>query len=114
MPFQNEFYETEPPKVKIIQDGGIAHVWLSREIQKDTRDPEGDSPAFDFWTAETLHYTEAGTPTVEEIEADFDVIVERQLAAEKTSEDRIAELEQANADFQAALLEIGDIVGEEE
>lgn len=87
---------------------------MSRDIKKDTRDAEGDRPAFDFWTAETLNYTEAGTPTVDEIEADFDAVAERQLAAEKTMAERIAELEQDNADLQSALLEIGDIVGGEE
>lgn len=89
-------------------------MWLSRDISKDTRDPEGDGEPYEFWTAETLHYMEAGTPSVKEIEDDFEATVERVLDAEKTPAERLAELEQDNADMQAALLELGDLVGGEE
>ena len=77
-------------------------------------DATGERGTLEFWTAQTLYYKTAGTPTVEEVEAAFDAIVARVLESEKTTAERLAELEQDNADLQAALLELGDLIGGEE
>lgn len=116
MPFETEFCDREPARVTVIQDGAFATVRMRRGIQKDVADgPDGSS--CEFWRAETLGFRVMGTPTAEEIEADFDAIAERQLEAERTDAERIALLAQATAEngkqmetvFQA-VAELGDMI----
>lgn len=116
MPFETEFCDREPARVTVIQDGAFATVRMRRDIQRDVADgPDGSS--CEFWRAETLGFRVMGTPTAEEIEADFDAIAERQLEAERTDAERIALLAQATAEngkqmetvFQA-VAELGDMI----
>lgn len=116
MPFETEFCDREPARVTVIQDGAFATVRMRRDIQRDVADgPDGSS--CEFWRAETLGFRIMGTPTAEEIEADFDAIAERQLEAERTDAERIALLAQATAEngrqmetvFQA-VAELGDMI----
>lgn len=116
MPFETEFCDREPARVTVIQDGAFATVRMRRDIQRDVADgPDGSS--CEFWRAETLGFRVMGTPTAEEIEADFDAIAERQLEAERTDAERVALLAQATADngkqmetvFQA-VAELGDMI----
>ncbi len=112
MPFITEYCDTMPPRVTVVQDGAFAEVRLRKGIAKDAADgPDGAST--EFWRAETLALRVQGSPTIDEVEADFDGYVSRALEAEKTDSERIAALEQDNADLQAALLELGDLVGGE-
>lgn len=116
MPFETEFCDREPARVTVIQDGAFATVRMRRDIQRDVADgPDGSS--CEFWRAETLGFRIMGTPTAEEIEADFDAIAERQLEAERTDAERISAVEQATAEngkqmetvFQA-VAELGDMI----
>ena len=116
MPFETEFCDREPARVTVIQDGAFATVRMRRDIQRDVANgPDGSS--CEFWRAETLGFRVMGTPTAEEIEADFDAIAERQLEAERTDAERIALLAQATAEngkqmetvFQA-VAELGDMI----
>ena len=116
MPFETEFSDREPARVTVVQDGAFATVRMRRSIQRDVADgPDGSS--CEFWRAETLGFRVMGTPTAEEIEADFDAIAERQLEAERTDAERIALLAQATAEngkqmetvFQA-VAELGDMI----
>lgn len=116
MPFETEFCDREPARVTVVQDGAFATVRMRRDIQRDVADgPDGSS--CEFWRAETLGFRVMGTPTAEEIEADFDAIAERQLEAERTDAERIALLAQATAEngkqmetvFQA-VAELGDMI----
>ncbi len=116
MPFETEFCDREPARVTVIQDGAFATVRMRRDIQRDVADgPDGSS--CEFWRAETLGFRVMGTPTAEEIEADFDAVAERQLEAERTDAERIALLAQATAEngkqmetvFQA-VAELGDMI----
>lgn len=116
MPFETEFCDREPARVTVVQDGAFATVRMRRDIQRDVADgPDGSS--CEFWRAETLGFRVMGTPTAEEIEADFDAIAERQLEAERTDTERIALLAQATAEngkqmetvFQA-VAELGDMI----
>lgn len=116
MPFETEFCDREPARVTVIQDGAFATVRMRRDIQRDVADgPDGSS--CEFWRAETLGFRVMGTPTAEEVEADFDAIAERQLEAERTDAERIALLAQATAEngkqmetvFQA-VAELGDMI----
>ncbi len=116
MPFETEFCDREPARVTVIQDGAFATVRMRRDIQRDVADgPDGSS--CEFWRAETLGFRVMGTPTAEEIEADFDAIAESQLEAERTDAERVALLAQATAEngkqmetvFQA-VAELGDMI----
>ena len=114
MPIVETFSGTELAPVVVAQDGPVAHVWMRRNIEKDTKDPEGcPGEPYEFWHAEELGFTVAGSPTVAEIEADFDAVWEAQLQAAKTPAERIAALEGSDSDNADALAEIGDMVAEQ-
>lgn len=117
MQFELEFCDREPAKVTVIQDGPIANIWLRKDITEDTVDNGPDGTPYKIWHCNTLFFQRIGTPSAEEIEADFDVIAEQQIAGNRTVDERIDATEQAVADngkqletaFQA-LAELGDMI----
>lgn len=117
MQFELEFCDREPAKVTVIQDGPIANIWLRKNIAEDTVDNCPDGTPYKIWRCNTLFFQRIGTPTPEEIEADFDAIAEQQIAGGLTVDERIGATEQAVADngkqletaFQA-LAELGDMI----
>lgn len=117
MQFELEFCDREPAKVTVIQDGPVANIWLRKDITEDTVDTGPDGTPYKIWRCNTLFFQRIGTPTVEEIEADFDAIAEQQIAGNRTVDERIDATEQAVADngkqletaFQA-LAELGDMI----
>lgn len=117
MQFELEFCDREPAKVTVIQDGPIANIWLRKDIAEDTVDNGQDGTPYKIWRCNTLFFQRIGTPSAEEIEADFDAIAEQQIAGNRTVDERIDATEQAVADngkqletaFQA-LAELGDMI----
>lgn len=117
MQFELEFCDREPAKVTVIQDGPIANIWLRKDITEDTVDNGPDGTPYKIWCCNTLFFQRIGTPSAEEIEADFDAIAEQQIAGGRTVDERIGATEQAVADngkqletaFQA-LAELGDMI----
>jgi hypothetical protein len=117
MQFELEFCDREPAKVTVIQDGPIANIWLRKDITEDTVDNGPDGTHYKIWRCNTLFFQRIGTPSAEEIEADFDAIAEQQIAGGRTVDERIGATEQAVADngkqletaFQA-LAELGDMI----
>lgn len=101
--------------------GATADVWLRRNIEKDVADNGADNEqAIEFYRADELHFVAVGVPSVEEVAAAFDELWEAHEDDELTDTERIdgliEQLKQtraALADTNAALLEIGDIVGGE-
>ena len=81
MQFELEFCDREPAKVTVIQDGPIANIWLRKDIAEDTVDNGPDGEPYKIWRCNTLFFQRIGTPTPEEIEADFDAIAEQQTSA---------------------------------
>lgn len=102
--------------------GATADVWLRRNIEKDVADNGADAEkAIEFYRADELHFVAVGVPTVEEVTAAFDELWDAH------EDDGLTELEQidklieqlkdtraALEDTNAALLEIGDLVGGEQ
>lgn len=102
--------------------GATADVWLRRNIEKDVADNGADAEkAIEFYRADELHFVAVGVPTVEEVTAAFDELWDAH------EDDELTELEQidkiieqlkdtraALEDTNAALLEIGDLVGGEQ
>ena len=102
--------------------GATADVWLRRNIEKDVADNGADAEkAIEFYRADELHFVAVGVPTVEEVTAAFDELWNAH------EDDELNELEQidklieqikdtraALEDTNAALLEIGDLVGGEQ
>lgn len=117
MQFELEFCDREPAKVTVIQDGPIANIWLRKDITEDAVDNGPDGTPYKIWRCNTLFFQRIGTPSAEEIEADFDAIAEQQIAGNRTVDERIGATEQAVADngkqletaFQA-LAELGDMI----
>ncbi len=105
-----------------VRPGGVtSDVWLRRNIEKDVADNSTDTEkAIEFWRADELHFVAVGTPSIEEVTAAFNELWDAHEGDGLTDTERIdsiiAQLKQtraALADTNAALLEIGDIVGGE-
>ncbi len=102
--------------------GATADVWLRRNIEKDVADNGADAEkAIEFYRADELHFVAVGVPTVEEVTAAFDELWDAHEDDELTELEQIDKLiEQlkdtraALEDTNAALLEIGDLVGGEQ
>ena len=102
--------------------GATADVWLRRNIEKDVVDNGADAEkAIEFYRADELHFVAVGVPTVEEVTAAFDELWDAHEDDELTELEQIDKLiEQlkdtraALEDTNAALLEIGDLVGGEQ
>lgn len=102
--------------------GGLtSDVWLRKNIEKDVADkgPEAEAEV-EFYKADEIHFIQVGVPTVDEVTSSFDELWEAHANDDLTDSERINELESqlkaTNAaldDTNAALLEIGDIVGGE-
>ena len=105
-----------------VRPGGVtSDVWLRRNIEKDVADNSADTEkAIEFWRADELHFVAVGTPSIEEVTAAFNELWDAHEDDGLTDTERIdsiiAQLKQTRAaleDTNAALLEIGDIVGGE-
>lgn len=102
--------------------GATADVWLRRNIEKDVADNGADAEkAIEFYRADELHFVAVGVPTVEEVTAAFDELWDAHEDDELTELEQIDKLiEQlkdtraALEDTNAALLEIGDLIGGEQ
>ncbi len=102
--------------------GATADVWLRRNIEKDVADNGADAEkAIEFYRADELHFVAVGVPTVEKVTAAFDELWDAHEDDELTELEQIDKLiEQlkdtraALEDTNAALLEIGDLVGGEQ
>ena len=102
--------------------GATADVWLRRNVEKDVADNGADAEkAIEFYRADELHFMAVGVPSVEEVTAAFDELWEAHEDDELTELEQIDKLiEQlkdtraALEDTNAALLEIGDLVGGEQ
>lgn len=102
--------------------GATADVWLRRNIGKDVADNGADAEkAIEFYRADELHFVAVGVPTVEEVTAAFDELWDAHEDDELTELEQIdkliAQLKDTRAaleDTNAALLEIGDLVGGEQ
>lgn len=102
-------------------DNTTADVWLRENIEKDVADNGPDAEkSIEFYKADELHFVQVGVPTVDEVTAAFDELWEAHEDDGLTDAERIdalmAQLKATNAaldDTNAALLEIGDLVGGE-
>ena len=114
---------TQPDAVLIEAraDGACADVWLRKNIEKDVADNGLDAEkAIEFWRADEIHYVQVGVPTVDDVMAAFDDLFDAHENDALTDSERIdalmEQLKVTNAaldDTNAALLEIGDLVGGE-
>ncbi len=102
-------------------DNVTADVWLRKNIEKDVADNGLDAEkSIEFYKADEIHFIQVGVPTVDEVTAAFDELWEAHEDDGLTDAERIdalmAQLKATNAaldDTNAALLEIGDLVGGE-
>lgn len=101
--------------------GATADVWLRKNIEKDVADngAEGNM-SVEFYRADELHFVTVGVPTVEEVAAAFDELWDAHEGDGLTDSERIdmiinqlKDTRAALKDTNAALLEIGDLVGGE-
>lgn len=102
--------------------GGVtADVWLRKNIEKDVAGNGSDAEkAIEFYRADELHFVAVGVPSVEEVTAAFNELWDAHEVDELTDTERIDMLinqlkdtRAALKDTNAALLEIGDLVGGE-
>lgn len=94
--------------------GVVSDVWLRKNIEKDTVNRDEDSDVtIEFYRADEIHFVAMGVPSVEEIGASFDVLWTKHDDDDLTDSQRISKLAQQIEDTNAALLELGDLVGGE-
>lgn len=113
----NVTHSTTPLEAVAVEarpDGMTSDVWLRRNIAKDVVDNGPDaSEAVEFYKADEIHFIQAGVPAAGEVEAAFD---ELWAAHEDDDLDDAARIEKLAArleETQAALMEIGDLIGGE-
>lgn len=107
--------------VEARSDGMTADVWLRKDIEQDVYDNGDDADkSITFYKADEVHFVAVGVPTVDEVTAAFDTLWQAHELDGLTDGERIAilceQLDKTNAaldDTNAALLEIGDLVGGE-
>lgn len=111
-----------PVLIEARADGLTSDVWMRKNIQKDVADNGIDSgKAIEFYRADEIHFVQAGVPTLDGITAAFDELWAAHEDDGLSDTERIdkiieslSETRAALEDTNAALLEIGDIVGGEE
>ncbi len=97
--------------VSIEHDDGApySHVWLRRDIVKDTAD-DGPESGYEFYSAEELYFKVAGTPSVAEITDSFDALWDSHVNDDVTIAERVEKCEETSAIHDAAILEICDMI----
>lgn len=108
-----------PVLIEARADGLTSDVWMRKNIQKDVADNGIDSgKAIEFYRADETHFVQAGAPTLDGITAAFDELWAAHEDDGLSDTERIdkiieslTETKAALEDTNAALLEIGDIVG---
>lgn len=121
----NETCSATPLDAVLIEPrpGGIlSDVWLRKNIQKDVADNGSEAGnAIEFYKADEIHFVQAGVPTLEGVTAAFEELWVAHEDDGLTDTERIDKvIESLSAtraaleDTNAALLEIGDLVGGEE
>lgn len=118
----NETCSATPLDAVLIEQrpsGILSDVWLRKNIQKDVADNGIDSGnAIEFYRADEIHFVQAGVPTIDGITAAFDELWSAHEDDGLSDTERIDKIiesltatKAALEDTNAALLEIGDIVG---
>lgn len=118
----NETCSATPLDAVLIEprpSGILSDVWLRKNIQKDVADNGIDSGnAIEFYRADEIHFVQAGVPTLDGITAAFDELWAAHEDDGLSDTERIDKIiesltatKAALEDTNAALLEIGDIVG---
>ncbi|MGO5296317.1 hypothetical protein ACTQ05_07785 [Collinsella sp. LCP21S3_A9] len=118
----NETCSATPLDAVLIEprpSGILSDVWLRKNIQKDVADNGIDSGnAIEFYRADEIHFVQAGVPTIDGITAAFDELWAAHEDDGLSDTERIEKIiesltatKAALEDTNAALLEIGDIVG---
>lgn len=94
--------------------GAAADVWLRKNIERGVADCGPDAAeAVELWLADELHFVAAGVPTVDELTPRFDEIWAAHEGDGASDVERIEALEAQLAEYQVALMELGDIIGGE-
>ena len=111
-----------PVLIEARADGLTSDVWMRKNIQKDVADNGREAGnAIEFYRADEIHFVQAGVPTLEGVNAAFNELSAAHEEDGLTETERIDKIIEslsatraALEDTNAALLEIGDIVGGEE
>lgn len=112
------YYGPKPERVHVEHLDGRTHVWLVKDVERDTVDRGPDErDAVEVYTGKTLHFTLWGTVSAAEIERGFDALWMEHERDGMGDAERISAVEQATADngkqmetvFQA-VAELGDMI----
>lgn len=93
----------------------MSAVWLRKNIIKDTAEnahSEGVD-VYDFWTCDEMSFIVQGTPTVDELTADFDSLWAAHESDGLTDAERFEAMSARLDEQDAALMELGDLLGGE-
>ena len=104
----------EPALVEARPGGAASDVWLRKNVVRDAADDGPDGGPVEFWEADEVHFVAEGVPEVADVKARIDELWSAHEDDDLTGAERLAKLAQSVADQQAALLELGDLIGGEE
>ena len=105
--------EIQKVRVEAAPNGRTSEVWLAKNIAKDTADKGPDGEPVEFWRADYIRFIVPGIPLAADVEAEFDALWSAHEYDGMGASERMAQLEQQVAETQAAVIELGDIVGGE-
>ncbi|MEG0015736.1 MAG: hypothetical protein RSB04_10315 [Gordonibacter sp.] len=101
---------TQPERVLIESNGaGESYVWLRRNIMHDVADRGVDGSHIEFWSADEICFLALGTPSVGDIDSDFDALWSAHEEDKLTDRDIARDAAQRVSDVEQAVAELGTL-----
>lgn len=98
------YYGPKPERVRVEHLDGRTHVWLVKDVERDTVDRGPDEhDAVEVYTGKTLYFVLWGTVTADEVERWFDALWSEHELDGMGDTERIGAVEQATAENSSQL-----------
>lgn len=98
------YYGPKPERVRVEHLDGRTHVWLVKDVERDTVDRGPDEhDAVEVYTGKTLYFVLWGTVTADEVKRGFDALWSEHELDGMGDTDRIGAVEQATAENSSQL-----------
>lgn len=98
------YYGPKPERVRVEHLDGRTHVWLVKDVERDTVDRGPDEhDAVEVYTGKTLYFVLWGTVTADEVERGFDALWSEYELDGMGDTERIGAVEQATAENSSQL-----------
>lgn len=92
------------------------HVWLRKNIETSTREVGSDghgTASTTVYSYDEVHYADSTSPTAEQVRENFEELWSAHASDGMTAEERMAAMMARLDEQDAALMELGDMLGGE-